>query len=200
MGYTTDFNGGFKLSKPLTKKQFDYLEAFSQTRRMKRDVNKLMELYKGKGGFPETSPKKNTPKEIYGIDGQFFVGATGYAGQDTDASVIDYNQPPGQKPYAVGFTGIKKHPNKGKNQPGLWCQWVVEGDDEQELKWDGGEKFYNYVEWLRYLIENFFTPWKVKLNGEVEWFGEDPDDRGKIVIKDNVVKVFNAEVSYKEEK
>ncbi len=37
----------------------------------------------------------------------------------------------------------------------------------------------------------------VKLNGEVEWVGEDPDDRGKIVVKDNVVEVYEARITYK---
>jgi hypothetical protein len=69
--------------------------------------------------------------------------------------------------------------------PGIWCQWII--NDEGELVWDGGEKFYNYVEWLKYLIENYFQPWGVLLNGEIEWQGESMEDRGMIVVVDNVV-------------
>lgn len=206
MGYTTDFSGELTLSKPLTVSQFKYLEKFSKTRRMKRDVNKLMELYKGKGGYPGRTVKKNTPEEIYGKDGEYFVGASGFAGQDSDASVIDYNTPPGQIGYKEEnlewndrYTENQRRSEAGECQPGLWCQWVVEGDDEQVLVWDGGEKFYSYVEWLKYLINHFFEPWGVKLNGQIDWYGEDRSDMGRITVKDNVVKVSEAVVTYEDD-
>jgi hypothetical protein len=36
------------------------------------------------------------------------------------------------------------------------------------------------------------------LNGEVEWIGEDANDRGMIAIKNNVVKVKVAKIIYEE--
>jgi predicted NUDIX family NTP pyrophosphohydrolase len=51
---------------------------------------------------------------------------------------------------------------------------------------------------LKYLINNFFEEWGIKLNGEVEWVGEDRSDKGKIVVVDNKVKVFEVEETYKE--
>ena len=79
-----------------------------------------------------------------GIDGEYFVGGGGCAGQKHDRSIIDYNRPP-------------------RTQPGLWCQWVVTKtqDGTDVIAWDGGEKFYDYVEWLCYLIEHFFKPWGI---------------------------------------
>ena len=56
------------------------------------------------------------------------------------------------------------------------------------MEWDGGEKFYNYVEWLEYLIKNFFEPWGYSLNGSVNWQGEEDEDNGTIVVKHNEVK------------
>ena len=82
-----------------------------------------------------------------------------------------------------------KRVKRGVTQPGLWCQWVV-SDDGKYLEWDGGEKFYNYVDWLKYLIRHFFQNWGLVLNGEIEWKGEEFNDVGKIVVKDNVVKIF----------
>lgn len=206
MGYTTDFSGELTLSTPLTVSQFKYLEKFSKTRRMKRDVNKLMELYKGKGGYPGRTVKKNTPEEIYGKDGEYFVGGLGFAGQDCDASVIDNNTPPGQIGYDDKslewndrFNENNRRSEAGECQPGLWCQWVVEGGDEQVLQWDGGEKFYSYIEWLKYLINHFFEPWGVKLNGVIDWYGEDRSDMGRITVKDNVVKVSEAVVTYEDD-
>lgn len=205
MGYTTDFIGSFQLNKPLTKKQFDYINLFSETRRMKRDVTKLMEIYKGKGGYPGRTANKNTPLEIYGQEGEYFVGGGGNAGQDRDDSIIDYNCPPGKPtweerknvPFNESWEEEQKLIAEGKCQPGLWCQWIVEdGEDNQKLIWDGGEKFYEYIAWLKYMIKHFFEPWKVKLNGEVEWEGEDSEDRGKIEVKNNVVEIYVAKTTY----
>ncbi len=167
MGYTTDFSGEFKLDKPLLEKHAAYLEKFANTRRMKRKaavVAKLPDPVRIAVGLP------------VGNEGEFFVGGVGYAGQDQDDSILDYNDSP-------------------VNQPGLWCQWIPT-DDREAIIWDGGEKFYNYIAWLEYIIENFLKPWGYTLNGEVEWFGEDRDDRGKIVVKNNVVKSKIATIRY----
>lgn len=72
--------------------------------------------------------------------------------------------------------------------PGVWCQWVPT-DDGAGLKWDGNEKFTNYVEWLNYLIDHRFKPWGCVLNGRVRWHGEEAGDSGVIWVKDNQVKV-----------
>ena len=45
MGYHTDFEGSLRISRPLTEKERDYINLISNTRRMRRDVTKLMELY-----------------------------------------------------------------------------------------------------------------------------------------------------------
>ena len=209
MGYTTDFSGSFVLDRQLTKKEKEYINTFSDTRRMKRDVKKLMEMYDGKYGypFPELLSGKvlhNSAETIYGNEGEYFVSDDGNCGQTHDESILDYNAPPGQigydstQDFTVRWEENTRKINEGICQPGLWCQWVVNSYDEHdELTWDGGEKFYNYVPWLKYLIEHFFSKWGVKLNGEVEWVGEDPDDRGKIVVKDNVVEVYEGRITYK---
>jgi hypothetical protein len=80
-------------------------------------------------------------------------------------------------------------------QPGLWLQWVL-NEEGTELSWDGSEKFYNYIEWLQYLIGHFFEPWGIKLNGEIEWVGEDSSDKGKIAVTDNVIEVYEAIFTY----
>jgi len=180
MGYSTDFNGSLKLSRQATEEERDYINLISDTRRMKRDVNKLMELYQGKYGNPFAVD--NTPESIYGEFGEYFVKDT------SDSSIIDHNCAPGESHY-----GSPKSTKIG--QPGLWCQWVID-EYGYELEWNGAEKFYNYIEWLKYLIDRFFEPWGIKLNGEIEWQGEDISDRGKIVVIENVVKIY--EVKYVE--
>jgi len=149
MGYHTDFMGEISISPALTKEQANYVNAFSFSRRMKRDVSKLQH-YQGKHGL----------NGEYGKEGEFFTGPE-------DESVIDYNRPP-------------------DTQPGLWCQWVVT-DDGSILTWDEEEKFYEYIKWMEYIIENFFVPWGVVLNGTIEWRGEDWSDAGSIHVTDNKV-------------
>lgn len=204
MGYTTDFTGSLKLSGNLTIEQFEYINNLNDTRRMKRNVDVLMELHKGKFGLPGTNAKDNTPQEIYGNEGEYFVGGGGYGGQDRDESVLDYNRPPGQIDYnwenfAEGHQENNRRIKEGLCQPGLWLGWRLQkNDDEVILVWDGGEKFYYYIEWLQYLITNFFDKWGVKLDGEIEWVGEDREDRGRIRVEDSVIHVGYFEGSYVE--
>jgi hypothetical protein len=203
MGYSTDFYGSLSLSKPVTAKQKAYLDKLAETRRMQRDPQKLMEIHKGKHGYPFAKDKTN-PDEVYGFKGEYFVGAGGFAGQDSDGSVIDYNSASGE----IGWEDYKgdwdlrnelqKTLNADKiKQPGLWLQWEL-NEDGTELAWNGSEKFYNYIEWLQYLIQHFFEPWGIKLNGEIEWVGEDSSDRGKIVVHDNEITIYDAVSKYQE--
>lgn len=218
MGYSTDFNGKLTFSQPLSNVQENYLKNLNQTRRMKRDVQKLMKLYKGKHGAPFignlSEEQKNlikqltnsglkvsysfvednrTPEEIYGNDGEFFAKDDGNSGQTTDNSIIDHNTPPGQVGYNEkgDFNYVwdenQRRSKEGLCQPGLWCGWTV---NSNSLFWDGGEKFYSYIEWLKYLINKFFIPWGITLNGEIEWEGEESSDFGKIVVTDNEVTVL----------
>lgn len=170
MGYTTEFEGSFKLNKKLKKAHAEYLSKFAETRRMKRN-----------GCICETmeDPIRKKVKLPVGFEGEFFVGGVGYAGQDHDSSVKEGNSPP-------------------SNQPGLWCQWVP-SEDLLSIEWDGNEKFYDYVGWIKYLIEKFLAPWGYVLNGEVTWRGEDDNDKGKIVIKNNEVSVLRAHLVYQED-
>lgn len=173
MGYTTEFEGSFKLDKPLLPEHKAYLDKFSDTRRMKRKVGMLLskpDHIRTAVGLP------------LGFEGAYFVGApdTGdpwdCCGQAHTPDIIDYNQPP---------TG----------QPGLWCQWVPNSEGTA-IGWNGAEKFYDYAEWLKYIIAHFLTPWGYVLNGEVSWQGEESSDLGKIVVKDNHVGILKGKVTH----
>ncbi len=104
----------------------------------------------------------------YGVDGEWYYNQSSEDfGQEREDSIVDYNTPP-------------------STQPSLWCHWTPT-EDKEGLEWDGGEKFYNYVEWMEYLIESILKPRWYVANGEITWAGEDPDDRGRILVKQNVV-------------
>lgn len=88
------------------------------------------------------------------------------------------------------------------------------------IKWDGGEKFYEYTEWLKFIIQHFLMPGAQALTGTgpvipggaadslnpaghaltgvIEWQGEESDDMGRIVVRDNVVMTQVAGRSYGE--
>ena len=72
-----------------------------------------------------------------GIDGGYFVGEGGIAGQGHDRWVGGkYTLP----------DGVKDFNASPRDQPGLWCQWIP-SEDSKSIEWDGGEKFYDY-DWL----------------------------------------------------
>jgi len=192
MGYTTDFDGKFKLSRPATEQERDYINLISNTRRMRRNVDTLFELYKGKYGNPFAKNKK----EIYGLEGEYFAMDDDDMGQSDNKSIIDHNTPPGQLSYNSGkFDKIwednEKLIEKGKCQPGLWCKWEITEDCQYIkgfLEWNGAEKFYYYTEWLEYLIKHFFSKWGIKLNGQIHWQGESKGDKGIIFALNNKIK------------
>jgi hypothetical protein len=83
-------------------------------------------------------------------------------------------------------------------QPSLWCQWVP-NEDGTALVWDGGEKFYESVAWMQYIIDHFLAPnalaaGKVKgitgghtLTGIIQAEGEEQGDVWHLVVKHNKV-------------
>lgn len=73
--------------------------------------------------------------------------------------------------------------------PSIWCQWIV-GENRRTIRWDGGEKFYGYIGWIRYINNHFLVPQKVKLDGTVVFQGEDLKDSGRIVATNGKIEVF----------
>jgi hypothetical protein len=159
MGYTTDFDGTFTCTPALNESQIAYLKQFAETRRMARDPAIASTL---------PDPLREAVGLPIGEEGEFFVGGGGSHGQGKDASILNYNSP-------------------AKSQPGLWCQWVPT-EDGNWIEWDGGEKFYNYVEWIKYLNEKFLKPWGIVLDGKVSWSGEESSDVGVIVAKGGKIR------------
>ena len=161
MGYTKEFKGVFKFNHPPSEYMIKYINSFSKSRRMKRDVELI------KSNDPDW--EKYSFKGNLGIEGEYYIKDNEYFFDNKDPSIINFNIPP-------------------KTQPGLWCQWII--NENGDLCWDGVEKFYNYIEWLRYLIDNFFVKENLILNGKVEFQGEYDDDKGTIEIEDNKIKLI----------
>jgi len=107
--------------------------------------------------------------EGYGVEGEFYVGGDW-------VGVINSNTPP-------------------KSQPGLYCQWILLADN-QTIEWDENEKFYDYVEWITYIIEKILKPRGYVVYGEVYWDGEFSDDKGVIIIQDNIITIKHGTIVY----
>lgn len=168
MGYHTDFDGTFLVEPSLSEEHREYLKKFNETRRKKRD--------------PVVADASDDPVRLaaglpIGIEGGYFVNGDGFMGQGSRGGVVDHNVPP-------------------SGQPGLWCQWVPT-EDGSGIEWDCGDKFYRYIAWIEYLIQHFLEPWGYKVNGEVDWNGEDRGDLGQIVVEDNTVSERRGEVTYR---
>ncbi len=161
MGYHTDFEGELELTPIATKEQIAYIQAFSNSRRMKRSFEILIEILKGNYGFNGN----------YVFEGEYFIGNATCFFDKKDISILEINYPPAY-------------------QPSLWCEWTLT-DDGKYLKWSGGEKFYEYKSWLRYLITHFFIPWKIELNGVIKWKGEEFYDTGTITVVNNKVSIIS---------
>lgn len=166
MGYTTDFNGRFKFSKKLNQDQINYLEKLARTRRVKRDASLCVDVF---------DPVREAVNLPVGVEGEFCVFGSGFAGQDHDLTILNYNQEP-------------------RTQPGLWLQFVPD-DTGTFYSWDGGEKFYSYFEWLHYIIVNILNKWDgIFLTGTIYYKGEDRDDRGKIKAYKDKIELYKGKV------
>jgi len=128
--------------------------------------------------------KFNETRRMDRRNGPYHVEGSGF-GRGDDTDVIDQNRPPA-------------------GQPGLWCQWVPT-DDGTAIEWDGGEKFYDSLEWMRYLIDHFLKPGALAhgivdglqanhiCNGTIKAQGEEMDDRWKLIVTDNQVSRIDLE-------
>lgn len=87
----------------------------------------------------------------------------------------------------VDFTSQTQQYSKyADTHPNSYNQWAPTYDG-MGLEWDGGEKFYNYIEWLEWLITYYFAPRSITLNGVLQYQGEEISDVGYIEVVNNKV-------------
>lgn len=150
MGYNTVFQGAFELSKNLNGDQAEYLNQFLSTRHVKYNVELLPKV-------PQNLIE-NGVIDSWGEDGMFFTNPEyDWCKRNCHKNPIfkDYNFSP-------------------EDVPGLWCQWKIDVNENGNhiLCWSGGEKFYSYDLWLQFLIDYFFIPWEIELDGHISYVGE----------------------------
>lgn len=194
MGYSTYFNGSWDVDPILAPDHLAYLNQFVAIRHVRRDPVKAELL---------PDPLRLAVGLPIGHEGAYYVGtANRYESQNGDPSVINGNEPPGSISYHSTLdwqthTQLNAHGQVlGLTVPGLWCGWVPD-EGGTSIAHDEGEKFYDYVEWIQYLLDHFLVPWGYALNGDVYWTGEESDDRGLIQIVNNVLTEKHAHTTYR---
>ena len=79
--------------------------------------------------------------------------------------------------------------------PEGWCPWKP--DDEKTIIADDGTAYYA-EEWLAYIIEYILKPKGYLLNGQVDWYGDECEDRGRYIVTDNSIKIQTARFIYED--
>lgn len=170
MGYDTRFSGRFLVRPhPLSEAQGDYLEAFSKSRRITYDGQRLANLE----GYEDRKLREAAGIVSVGERGDYYVGPL------IPGAWPEMNVAPGQLVWKETGLQLMPYSVPSRRQPGLWCQWIPT-EDRTAIVFDEGEKFYRYVEWLEYLVKQFLTPWGYGLEGDVYWRGEAYSDVGLI--------------------
>lgn len=94
--------------------------------------------------------------------------------------------PPALRAQMEAFS--EKRHTEGPEFPSIWCDWVPTADG-MGIEWNGSEKFYEYVVWLRVIIARFLEPAGITLSGEIEYMGDRRwADHGVIRVVDGVVE------------
>lgn len=78
--------------------------------------------------------------------------------------------------------------NVPTEHPRSYLQWVPSRDLDA-IGWDGNEKFYDYVEWLKWVCD-WLKGYGIECCGAIQWSGESSTDTGEIQVLDNVVTVL----------
>jgi hypothetical protein len=157
MSYTTRFLGRFGLSRRLAEGEYEYLKAFAATARITRDEGRASALH---------DSRREAVGLPIGPDGAYFVGGASIQDWTSDESVVNARMPP-------------------RGQPNLICQWVP-SEDRCGIEWDHGPAFYEFVEWLEYLIAHFFAPWGINVNGTMRMLGEGGAEGNLYVVNNKV--------------
>ena len=154
-----EITGTLKITPEPNESIKNLLQGLNRTRRMARDIGKLAELN-------NISPVM--AERLYGKEGELYYEDFPNSDQTRDPSIIDYNRPPG-------------------NQPSLWNNWILD-PETSTLSWEPHDKFYNYREWLTYIIDDILAPDGYKVNGYIKWVGDEhPLDRGYTCVNNNII-------------
>ena len=97
---------------------------------------------------------------------------------------------PGKRYVSSYRDGVSDEPDMLPGFPGrkprAWCQWVLVANQDDAytgIEWDGNEKFYDYINWLQFLVAAIrnVEP-DAEFEGFIEWDGEEHGDIGALRV------------------
>jgi len=152
------FTGELTITPPLQQAQVQYLQAFSQSRRVRRNANIVAN---------EPDSLRLAVELPIGVEGEYFVGD----GSDEACleSIIDGNTPP-------------------SDQPSLYCCLSVNDTGTILLNGDPDNTARAVPHWIEYLVEHFFRRWNCAVNGTIDWMHEDWSQHGRLSVRNNVIR------------
>ena len=68
------------------------------------------------------------------------------------------------------------------------CGLFEVSEDRSLLVPEEGESRHGLATWVALLVKHFLEPSGYVLNGEVSWSAEEPDDRGCLFVKNNLLE------------
>lgn len=168
MGYETDFYGGLAFYPQISPLHRDYLAGFFN----KNHYTISQEAYKQVAHYSDLHTLCGLPLDEH---------CTFYLPVESRPLLSD-------RP---------KYSNKVVANPTLPSAYCPLRITDTDILIRNG-KSYDWEEWLTWVINNLLAPWNYTLAGEIEWSGEEPDDRGKIVATAGQwPTIYRAEIAYK---
>ncbi len=71
-----------------------------------------------------------------------------------------------------------------------WSPWSINKEGtELSIECDGSAYYWEEV--LQLMVDQFFSPKGIILNGEMTWNGEEGGDLGRLIVKDNVIRTVS---------
>ena len=80
--------------------------------------------------------------------------------------------------------------------PSFYCDWTTDGNS---IYWNGSEKSYEMLAWIKLLKREYFDKWGCTLTGEVFAQGEDQSDKWGMRAKDGKIVALAAKITFVEE-
>ncbi len=81
-----------------------------------------------------------------------------------------------------------------ENKQGDPCPWELSEDGTQIIPTEYETK-RSLEDWLRYIV-SWLTKREYQVRGEATWEGENPKDKGKLVVSEGKVQVYRGKVVY----
>lgn len=178
MGYTTDFDGAVLIEPPLNAAEIEYLRKFSGTRRMDRE------------------------------GGPYFVDGSGSFGQGSDPDIRDHNRPPAGQP-GLWCQWVPTDDGRYLEWDGRekfydsieWMQYLIDhflkpNAEAFKVVTQLGSVPLEYATTQDLALYERFNQFTFDhiLNGVIDAQGEDPEDRWRLVVENNIVTEQRAKI------